>query len=67
VNGIEKDLAGKSEVIRLNLLTSVGKELASRFAVTAVPTIVVLDANGEVVYRQAGIPNRKKVVAAASA
>lgn len=66
MNGIEKDLEGKSEVVRINLLSSVGTELAAKFGVTAVPTTIVLDGKGEIVYRHAGIPNRKKVVAAAS-
>ena len=66
MNGIEKDLEGKSEVIRINLLTSVGNELADKYQVTGVPTTIVLDGQGEIVYQHAGIPSRKKVVAAAS-
>lgn len=67
MNGIEKDLKGKSEVIRINRLSRVGAELAARYDVTAVPTTIVVNGDGELVYRHSGIPNRKKVVAAASA
>ena len=63
VDGIEKDLKGKAEVVRLNLMTGVGREAASRYGVPAVPTILVLDADSNVIYRHTGMPNRRKVVA----
>ena len=67
VDGIEKDLKGKAEVVRLNLLSKVGREVASRYSVPAVPTILILDAEGEVVYRHTGMPDRREVVAQISA
>ena len=66
VDGIERDLKGKAEVVRLNLMTRVGREAASRYGVPAVPTILVLDA-GNVIYRHTGIPNRREIVAQTSA
>ena len=63
VNGIERDLKGKAEVIRLDILSPVGREAASRFGVPAVPTIVVLDPGGQVVYRRSGRPDRRDIVA----
>jgi hypothetical protein len=62
VNGIEKDLKGTAEVIRLNMLSGIGREAASRYGVPAVPTLVVLGPGGEVVYRHTGTPDRREVV-----
>ena len=63
VDGIEKDLKGKAEVVRLNMLSKVGREAASRYGVPAVPTVLVLDADGKLIYRHTGTPNRREVVA----
>jgi thiol-disulfide isomerase/thioredoxin len=63
VDGIEKDLKGKAEVVRLNLLSKVGREAASRYGIRGVPTILILDPDGEVIYRHTGRPNRHEVVA----
>lgn len=62
VNGIEQDLGATADVVRINMLTSVGQELGKRFEVVAVPTTVVLNGTGDVIYRHAGIPDRGIVV-----
>ena len=62
VNGIEKDLQGQAEVIRLNMLSKLGREIAARYGVNAAPTTIVLDSSGESVYQHAGMPDRKLVV-----
>lgn len=62
VNGIENDLKGKVEVIRLNMLTQLGREIGTRYKVGAVPTTVIVDRKGDVSYQQAGIPNRVTIV-----
>ena len=62
VDGIERDLQGRAEVVRVNALGDLGKELASRYGVMGVPTTLVLDGGGDVIYQQAGIPSRKKIV-----
>jgi hypothetical protein len=67
VDGIERDLKGKAEVVRLNLMTRVGRAAASRYGVPAVPTILVLDADSNVIYRHTGMPNRREIVAQISA
>ncbi len=67
VDGIERDLKGKAEVVRLNLMTRVGREAASRYGVPAVPTILVLDTDSNVIYRHTGMPNRREIVAQISA
>ena len=62
MNGIEKDLRGKAEVLRLNILTRPGKEVARRYEVKGIPTTVVVDGAGKVIYRQAGLPDRGAIV-----
>ena len=63
MDGIEKDLKGRAEVVRLNMLSKVGRELASRYGVPAVPTVLVLDADSKLIYRHTGMPDRREVVA----
>ncbi len=65
VDGIERELSGEADVIRINVLSSAGREAIYRFGVRAVPTLVVLDGCGEVVERQVGILNPGRVVEAA--
>ena len=62
VNGIENDLKGKADVVRLNMLSRLGREIAARYEVKGAPTTVVLNNAGDVVYQHAGMPNRKTVV-----
>jgi len=66
VNGIEKELRGRARVVRLNLLSGTGREVAMTHGVRSVPTTLVFDRAGKEVYRHAGIPNRKHIVALAS-
>jgi hypothetical protein len=55
VDGLEKKLAGKARVIRLDMLSNVGQQAARRYGVRGVPSLVVIDGGGQVVYSQAGI------------
>ena len=63
VDGIEKDLEGKAKVIRLNMLSKVGREVAVGYGVQSIPTLLVLDAQKKEIYRHTGVPNRREVVA----
>ncbi|MBT8496295.1 MAG: hypothetical protein KJO07_24835 [Deltaproteobacteria bacterium] len=63
MNGIEQDLEGRAKVIRLNMLSEVGQKAAERFEVRAIPTLVALDGEEKILYRQTGVPNRGEVVA----
>ena len=49
MDGIERDLEGEVEVLRLGVTNGVGRELAIRYGVRSVPTLVLLDGNGDVV------------------
>lgn len=66
VDGIERELEGEAQVVRLNVMDGVGGQLALRYGVRGVPTIVVLDGEGNMVYARTGSPNRGEVVAAAA-
>jgi len=55
VDGLEKDLKGKADVIRLNAMTSIGRQAAAHFGARGLPTLVLVDGNGEVVLTQVGI------------
>ena len=55
VDGLEQDLDGKADVIRLNAMTSIGRQAAAHFGARGLPTLVLVDGNGDVVLTQVGI------------
>jgi thioredoxin-like negative regulator of GroEL len=55
VDGLERKLAGKAAVIRLDLMSQVGRQAAARFGVRAVPTLLVVNGEGQVVLTQVGL------------
>ncbi len=67
VDRMARNLAGEAEVLRLNVKEGVGLALARRWGVRGVPTFVVLDGDGEVVYAQAGAPQVETIEAAVRA
>ena len=64
VDGLERELEGQAQVLRLSVMDDVGGELAMRYGVSGVPTVVLLDGAGEVVLRQTGMPDRDAIRAA---
>lgn len=62
MNGIEDELQGLAEVVRVNLHTPVGREIARRYDVKSAKTTIVLDANGAEIYRHYGRPQRQKII-----
>ena len=62
MNGIEDELQGLAEVVRVNLNTKLGREIAGHFDVTSPKTTIVLDGNGVEVHRHYGRPQRQKVI-----
>ena len=54
MDGIERELAGRARVVRLNVLSAEGRELATYWGIRGVPTLILLDGQGEIVLRQAG-------------
>ncbi len=64
MDGLEKQLTGKAPVLRLDVLSPLGRELAIRYRVRGVPTFLVFDGKGNVTYRQVGPPNREAIIQA---
>jgi thiol-disulfide isomerase/thioredoxin len=62
VDGLEKKLADKATVIRLDVMSQVGRQAAARYGVRGMPTLVVVDGNGQPVYTQVGILRPAQVV-----
>jgi len=64
VDGLEQELDGKAQVLRLSVMDDVGGELAMRYGARGVPTFVLLDGAGEVVFTHTGMPDRDRIKAA---
>lgn len=63
VDGIENDLEGRARVIRLSVMSAVGRGAAQQYGVRSIPTFIVFDEDGRPVDQIVGVPNRKSVVA----
>jgi thioredoxin-related protein len=61
VDGIERELGEELRVLRVSVMDDVGGRLAARYDVRSVPTFVLLDADGEVLLRQVGMPQRAEI------
>ena len=61
MNGLEKELEGKAEVVRVDLWSETGKQIARQYDVTSAGTTIMLDGSGKVVYNHKGFPERKKI------
>jgi len=55
VDGLERDLEGKSSVLRLDVSSQLGRQVGWHFGVRGVPTLLVVDGNGQVVLTQVGL------------
>ena len=54
VDNLEKDLAGEATILRIDFLSEVGRSTARQYDVKIIPTILVLDPYGQVIFRQTG-------------
>lgn len=61
VDRLEADLDDQARVVRLDVWTSTGKALGSRYGVRAVPTFVLIGKGGETLYRGTGLINSNKI------
>lgn len=52
---LEQNLDGRADVIRLDVTSQVGRQAARRYGVRGIPTLVVLDGNGQVALTQVGL------------
>jgi len=64
VDRLERELEGRAQVLRLNVMDDVGGELAMRYGVRGVPTFVLLDSAGKVALTQVGMLDRAEITAA---
>ena len=64
VDGLEREMEGRAQVLRLNVTDGVGGQLAARYGVRGVPTFVLLDGDGQLVLAQVGMPNREEILTA---
>lgn len=67
VDRLEEELEGRAEVLRIPLISPLGAALANRYGVRGVPTMLVFDGAGQMVYQQAGMPDREAIGAAVDA
>jgi len=64
VDGLERDLGERAQVLRLSVTDDVSAQLAARYGVRGVPTFVLLDGSGVLVLTQVGIPKREEIISA---
>ena len=54
VDGLEREYEGKAYVVRVELSSKAGDELGRRYRIDTVPSFVVFDKSGRVVFRRNG-------------
>ena len=59
---LERQLGDQAELIRVDLMSSMGMELARRYGVRVSPTLLVFDGMGKVVYSEGGPPSVQAIV-----
>ncbi len=52
---LEADLKGRTTVLRIDLLSQVGRAAAQDYGVTLIPTVLVFDGQGQVILQQIGM------------
>ena len=52
---LEQDLRGRATVVRIDLLSQVGREAAHHYSIRLIPAIVVFDGHGKVILQQSGL------------
>jgi thioredoxin-related protein len=62
VDGLERQLLGTAQVVRLDIVSSLGRSVARRHGVDGLPTILVFDGQGNVIYRQGGPPDKNRIL-----
>jgi len=65
VDGIERDSNG-ARIMRFDVMSSEGREIAARYAVRGLPTLVVFDGTGEAVLQQVGRIDKDSVLSTLS-
>jgi len=61
VDGLERELEGQARVVRLSILSGPGRDMVRRYGIMGVPTFLIFDGQGNLIERQAGLPDRGKI------
>jgi thioredoxin-related protein len=61
VDGLERDLEGRAQVVRLSIMSELGRKVAGEYGVRSVPTFLIFDGAGTLIGREVGFPNRGKI------
>jgi thioredoxin-related protein len=61
VDGLERELTGRAQVVRLDIMSAIGRRAALNYGASGLPTFLLFDGQGQIVYRQAGLINRERV------
>ena len=62
MDGLERELRGQALVMRIDLNRSVGRDMARRLNIYSVPTFIVLNGEGQEIWRKWGFPNRSTII-----
>ena len=63
MNGIEEQVGSKVEIIRLDLMSAIGRQAARAYDVRMVPATLLFDGKGKLIDRQMGKPQVDRVIA----
>ena len=56
-------MAGTVDVVHLNLVSAIGREVGGRYGVNVVPTSLLFNAQGELVTHVNGVPRKDELIA----
>ncbi len=54
VDGLEREYEGEAFVVRVELSSAPGRELSRRYGIDTVPSFIVFDRSGDVVFKRNG-------------
>lgn len=60
---LENEMGDQVQVLRLSVASAAGRAAAARYAVRAVPSFVIFDAEGIAVAQSSGLPSRSALKA----
>ena len=55
MDGLEADLTGRATVLRIDFLSSVGRQLAGQHDISVIPGLLLFDGEGNLMIRQQGL------------
>ena len=62
VDRLESELDGQADVLRVDFLSEVGREVAHTYRVSIIPTTLLFDGEGNIVLHQVGLPSAKDII-----